>query len=324
VTAGPRRIFPLALVVLVALAVLGVVAAAGLASRPAAPTNEPVDLASLASYPAVPEATANTSVTLTGAGDIASCELTNDEATAALLEDLPGYVFTAGDNAYESGTAAEFDDCYDPGWGKQRERTFPALGNHDVETPGATGYYDYFGVQAGDPRAGWYSLDLGAWRLIVLNSNCVQSVGCGADTDQGRWLASELADHPAECTIAIWHHPRFSTGYHGPTPGVAPFWDALYEAGADLVVNGHDHDYERFAPVDPAGEPDPEHGIREIVAGTGGAALRAFEEEDANSEVRQASTYGVLRLDLHPGSYDWEFIPVEGGAFTDRGSGTCH
>jgi len=324
VTAGLRRIFPLALVVLVAVAVVGVVAAAGLASRPAAPTNEPVDLASLASYPPVPEATANTSVTLTGAGDIASCELTNDEATAALLEDLPGYVFTAGDNAYESGTAAEFDNCYDPGWGKQRERTFPALGNHDVETPGATGYYDYFGARAGDPRAGWYSLDLGAWRLIVLNSNCVQAAGCGADTDQGRWLASELADHQADCTLAIWHHPRFSTGYHGPTPGVAPFWDALYEAGADLVVNGHDHDYERFAPVDPAGKPDPERGIREIVAGTGGAALRAFEEEDANSEVRQASTYGVLRLDLKPGAYDWEFIPVEGGTFTDRGSGKCH
>ena len=323
-TAGPRRILPLALVVLVAMAVIGVVAAAGLASRPAPPTLEPVDIGSLSSYPPVPEATANTSVTLSGAGDIASCELTNDEATAALLEDLPGFVFTAGDNAYESGTAAEFDNCYDPGWGKQRDRTFPALGNHDVETPGATGYYDYFGARAGDPRAGWYSLDLGAWRLIVLNSNCVQSAGCGADTDQGRWLASELADHPTDCTLAIWHHPRFSTGYHGPTPGVAPFWDALYAAGDDVVVNGHDHDYERFAPVDPAGKPDPERGIREIVAGTGGAALRAFEEDDPNSEVRQASTHGVLRLDLHPGSYDWEFIPVESGTFTDRGSGTCH
>jgi Calcineurin-like phosphoesterase len=324
VTAGPRRIFALAVVALVAVAVVGAVAAAGLSRRSPPPTLEPLDIESLASYPPVPDATANPSVTLTGAGDIASCALTDDEATAALLEDLPGFVFAAGDNAYESGSAAEFDDCYDPGWGKQRERTFPALGNHDVETPGAAGYYDYFGARAGDPRAGWYSLDLGAWRLIVLNSNCVQSVGCDADTDQGRWLETELADHPADCTLAIWHHPRFSTGYHGPTLGVAPFWDALYEAGADLIVNGHDHDYERFAPLDPAGEPDPERGIREIVAGTGGAVLRAFEEEDANSEVRQASTYGVLRLDLDPGAYDWEFIPVEGGTFTDRGSGTCH
>jgi hypothetical protein len=158
----------------------------------------------------------------------------------------------------------------------------------------------------------------------VLNSTCVDAAGCGQDSDQVRWLASELADHPAECTLAIWHHPRFSTGYHGPTPGVAPFWDALYEAGADLVVNGHDHDYERFGPVDPSGEADPERGIRQIVAGTGGAALRDFEEEDPNSEVRQASTYGVLRLDLHRGSYDWAFIPVEGGDFTDQGSDTCH
>ena len=233
-------------------------------------------------------------------------------------------MFTAGDNAYESGTTEEFEQCYDPSWGAYRERTFPAIGNHDAVTPGRQGYFDYFGSRAGDRRAGWYATTLGAWRLIVLDSNCVDAGGCGPDTDQGRWLAAELDANPSDCTLAIWHHPRFSTGYHGPTLAVEPFWDALYAAGADLVVNGHDHDYERFAPVDPDGQPDAERGIRQIVAGTGGAALRPFEAEDPNSEVRDASTHGVLRLDLRPGAYDWEFIPVPGGSFTDRGSGTCH
>jgi hypothetical protein len=167
-------------------------------------------------------------------------------------------------------------------------------------------------------------VDLGTWRLIVLDSTCVDAGGCGPDTDQGRWLAAELDANSSECTLAIWHHPRFSTGYHGPTQAVSPFWDALYAAGADLVVNGHDHDYERFAPIDPAGNPDADRGIRQIVAGTGGAALRQFEEEDPNSEVRDASAHGVLRLDLRPGAYDWEFIPVSDNEFTDRGSGTCH
>ena len=288
------------------------------------PAPTPIDLAGLASYPPVASMPPDGSVTLTGAGDIASCSVTGDEATAALLEDVPGWVFTAGDNAYESGTAEEFEQCYDPSWGAYRERTFPAIGNHDTVTPGRQGYFDYFGSRAGDPRAGWYATTLGSWRLIVLDSTCVDAGGCGPDTDQGRWLAAELDANQSDCTLAIWHHPRFSTGYHGPTLAVEPFWDALYAAGADLVVNGHDHDYERFAPVDPAGNPDPDRGIRQIVAGTGGAELRPFEEEDPNSEVRDASTSGVLRLDLRPGGYDWEFIPVAGGSFTDQGSGTCH
>jgi Calcineurin-like phosphoesterase len=326
VTAAWRRLLPVALLAVVAVVAIAVVIAPGMGRgvlRPSPSASDgPLDIGSMASYPPIP--TAETSVTLSGAGDIASCDRTDDEATAALLEDLPGFVFTAGDNAYESGTADEFRDCYDPGWGAQRKRTFPTLGNHDVQTPGATGYYDYFGARAGDRRAGWYAVDVGTWRLIVLNSNCVDAGGCDADTDQGRWLAAELAGHPADCTIAIWHHPRFSTGTHGPTLGVGPFWDALYDAGADVVVNGHDHNYERFAPVDPSGVADPDRGIRQFVAGTGGAALRPFEEKDPTSEVRQAETYGVLRLGLHRASYDWEFIPVEGGTFTDKGSGTCH
>lgn len=322
-----RSRFVGALAALLAVAAVALVAVV-LITRPGpvAPTPgpTPIDLAGLASYPPVASAPPDKTVTLTGAGDIASCSLPDDEATAALLEDLPGWVFTAGDNAYESGTIEEFDECYDPSWGAYQERTFPALGNHDVVTPDREGYFGYFGSRAGDPRAGWYATTLGAWRLIVLDSNCVDAGGCGPDTDQGRWLTAELDAHPSDCTLAIWHHPRFSTGYHGPTLEVQPFWDALDAAGAELVVNAHDHDYERFAPLDAAGDPDAERGIREIVAGTGGAALRSFEEEDPNSEKRDASTHGVLRLDLHPGGYDWEFIAVPGGAFTDSGSGTCH
>ena len=312
------------LVAIVAVALTGVLVAAGLARTLPPPSAEPIDLSSLVSYPPVPDATADPTVTLTGAGDIASCERDEDEATAALLENVPGFVFTAGDNAYGQGTPAQFANCYEPSWGAQRERTFPAIGNHDAETVGAAGYFGYFGARAGDPQAGWYALNLGTWRLIVLNSTCVDAGGCGKDTNQGRWLQAELEAHPTDCTLAIWHQPRWSTGHHGPTPGVAPFWDALYAAGVDLVINAHDHDYERFSPVDPSGKADLERGIRQIVAGTGGAALRPFEEDDPNSEVRQASTHGVLRLDLHRGSYDWQFIPVEGGDFTDQGSGTCH
>jgi hypothetical protein len=322
--ADRRRLLSVALVAIVVVGVVGVFVAAGMARTPPPPSGEPIELSTLATYPPGPDATAEPSVTLSGAGDIASCERDQDEATAALLADVPGFVFTAGDNAYGQGTPAQFANCYDPGWGAQRARTFPALGNHDGETAGAAGYFDYFGARAGDPRAGWYALDLGTWRLIVLNSTCADAGGCGKDTDQGRWLEAELEANPMDCTLAIWHQPRWSTGHHGPTPGVAPFWGVLYAAGVDLVVNAHDHDYERFAPVDPSGDADPERGIRQIVAGTGGAALRPFEEEDPNSEVRQASTHGVLRLDLHRGSYDWQFLPVEGGDFTDQGSGTCH
>ena len=158
----------------------------------------------------------------------------------------------------------------------------------------------------------------------MLDSNCVDAGGCGPDTDQGRWLAAELDANPSECTLAIWHHPRFSTGYHGPTLAVEPFWDALYAAGADLVVNGHDHDYERFVPVDSAGHPTLNTGCaRSWWAQAGPHSVRS-RLEDPNSDVRDASTAGVLRLDLHEGGYDWEFIPVAGGSFTDRGNGTCH
>jgi acid phosphatase type 7 len=284
----------------------------------------PLDLEALASYPPPSGLVAGETVTLSGAGDIARCDGTDDEATAALLDELPGFVFTTGDNAYGSGSERDFAECYAPSWGRHRERTFPVLGNHDFETATAAGYFGFFGERGGDPRAGWYSVDLGDWRLLVLASNCNEVGGCGPESDQGRWLAAELDRSPETCTIALWHAPLFSTGWHGPSPSVKPLWDQLYAAGVELVVNGHEHDYERFVPLDPGGTPDVERGIRQIIVGTGGAELRQFERDDPNSEVRDASTHGVLRLELDPGRYAWSFIPVQSGGFTDSGSDTCH
>jgi hypothetical protein len=169
----------------------------------------------------------------------------------------------------------------------------------------------------------WYSTDLGAWHIAVLDSDCDQVGGCDAASPQGKWLAHDLATSPARCTLAIWHHPRFSSGEHGDDTQVAPFWDLLHQDGAELVINGHDHDYERFAPQDPAAHEERLGGIREIVAGTGGAVLRQFHGTAPNSEIRVAGEWGVLRLTLHPANYDWEFLPAT-GAIADSGSGLCH
>jgi 3',5'-cyclic AMP phosphodiesterase CpdA len=205
-----------------------------------------------------------------------------------------------------------------------KDRTvLPAAGNHDWNTDGAAGYLGYFGTTAAPQGTTWYSTDLGAWHVVVLDSDCAKVGGCDAGSAQGRWLARDLAASTAHCTLAIWHHPRFSSGQHGNDPTVAPFWDQLHAAGAELVINGHDHDYERFAPQDPAGTVERPGGLREIVVGTGGAELRAFHAQAANSEFRQAGVYGVLRLTLHPFNYDWEFLPV-GGDIADSGSTPCH
>ncbi len=307
-----------------AFAAVVVMAAVVLGTTTVRTPRVPLDLDSLASYPPLAGLIPGETVTLSGAGDIARCDGTGDEATAALLDDLPGFVFTAGDNAYGSGSARDFHECYAPSWGRHRDRTFPVLGNHDFDTATAAGYFGFFGERGGDPRAGWYSVDLGDWRLLVLASDCGDVGGCGPESDQGRWLARELDRAPETCTLAIWHHPLFTTGEHGPAPEVRPLWEQLYEAGVELVVNGHEHDYERFVPLDPAGQPDPERGIRQIVVGTGGAELRGFPRDDPTSEVRDASTHGVLRLDLEEGGYGWTFVPVDGGEFQDAGTGACH
>lgn len=263
---------------------------------------------------------------IVAAGDIAGCATTGDEATAALLDDIPGTVATLGDNAYSRGTPEEFRKCYARSWGRHRARTRPSAGNHDYGTRGAEGYFRYFGRAAGDPRRGYYSYDLGAWHVIVLNSNsdCV-AIDCAAGSAQERWLRADLAAHPNVCTLAYWHHPRFSSALnHGSDSTMTPFWNALYEYGADVVLNGHDHVYERFAPQTPAGIADSVRGIRQFTVGTGGRSHYSFIDLQTNSEAHDGTTFGVLKLTLHAHSYDWEFVPVEGGRFRDSGSGKCH
>jgi len=259
---------------------------------------------------------------LVGAGDIADCSGSGDEATAALLDNIAGTVFTAGDNVYPDGTDAQFAQCYDPSWGRHKARTRPTPGNHDYHTSSAAPYYHYFGALAGDSGKGYYSYDIGAWHLISLNSNVSMSAGSAQET----WLRQDLAASTKQCTIAYWHHPRFSSGtQHGSLSSAQPLWQALYDAGAEIVISGHEHNYERFAPQTPTGTADPTRGIREFVVGTGGESH--YNDEGTplpNSEVFNGTDYGVLKLTLSAGSYTWQFIPVSGGTFTDTGSGICH
>ena len=262
---------------------------------------------------------------LVGAGDIADCpDYSGAEATAKLLDAIPGEVFTAGDDAYPSGTAQQFRDCYGPTWGRFKDRTRPSPGNHEFHSGGATPYFDYFGGNAGDPATGYYSYDIGAWHAIVLNSECDQIGGCQRGSAQEEWLQQDLQTHPSTCTLAYWHKPLFSSGgTHGNDLDMKSFWDDLYAAHASIVINGHDHDYERFAPQDPDGKSDPARGIREFVVGTGGKNHRPFAKPLPTSEVRDWSAYGVLKLTLHAKSYDWEFIPEAGKTFRDSGSAPC-
>src|SRR5215212_11095522 len=218
-----------------------------------------------------------------GAGDIASCTSKWDEATADLLDTIPGTVYTTGDNAYESGTASEFANCYAPSWGRQEilARTYPTVGNHEYyASEDASGYFDYFGaagrvVSYDASTKGYYSYNLGEWHVVALNSMCEQASvgGCGANSLMVTWLEEDLAANPRTCTLAYFHHPLFSSGEHGNQIFMKPTWDALYAADADVVVSGHDHDYERFAPQDPGGVADPVRGIREFVVGNGGREL---------------------------------------------------
>jgi hypothetical protein len=255
---------------------------------------------------------------LVGAGDIASCSHNRDEATALLLDSIPGTVFTLGDNVYPDGTLAQFNDCYAANWGRHKNRTRPAPGNHDYHTPGAAGYFDYFGAAAGDRSKGYYSYNLGAWHLIALNSEIDHSAGSA----QEQWLRTDLAAHSNVCTLAYWHSPRFSSGQHGNDNDSQALWQALYDYRADVVLNGHDHTYERFAPQNPNGQADS-RGIREFVVGTGGAGLYPFPTIQPNSEKRNNTVYGVLKLTLHASSYDWQFVPIAGQTFTDSGTANC-
>ena len=263
-------------------------------------------------------------VSLIAVGDIADCDTEGDEATAALLDSLPGTIAALGDLAYESGSDEEFRRCYEPTWGRHRQRTRPALGNHEYGTPEAGGYFRYFGRAAG-PARGYRSYDLGAWHVVVLNSNCAPAGGCAAGSPQERWLRADLArNRGRRCTLAYAHHPRFSSGLHGSDETLVDLWRALFAGGADLVLAGHDHHYERFAPQTPAGRRDVRRGIRQFVVGTGGRRLYPVLGTIPNSEVHDDRSHGVLALRLGARGYSWRFVPVAGGSFRDAGTGTCH
>ena len=264
---------------------------------------------------------ADTMAVLVGAGDIADCDSRGDEETAALLDAIPGTVFTAGDNAYGDGTPEQFARCYAPSWGRHKARTRPSPGNHDYETEGAGAYYAYFGARAGPAGRGYYSYDLGGWHIVSLNSNVAMDAG----SPQEQWLRADLAATTKRCTLAYWHHARFSSSSsHGSQKQTQPLWKALYDHAAEIVISGHDHTYERFALQTPDGVADPDRGIRQFVVGTGGASQYDFGPPLPNSEVRDNTSHGVLKLTLARGSYSWAFVPAAGGAFTDSGRGTCH
>ncbi|MFN7133982.1 MAG: metallophosphoesterase family protein [Myxococcales bacterium] len=264
---------------------------------------------------------------LVGAGDIARCSSDGDEQTARILDRVVAQhpnavVFAAGDLAYNDGSPTEFKNCYDPTWGRHKARTRPAPGNHEYGTKGAAGYFAYFGEQAGEAGKGYYSYELGNWHVVALNSNCSAVGGCGEGSPQLTWLKQDLAKSGKKCIAAYWHHPRFSSGSHGPNTAVTPLWKALEDAGADFVVVGHDHHYERFAPMNSRGEATP-NGIREFLVGSGGTSFRTVGKT-ANSQVAQVGTHGVMKFTLHDDKYEWEFLPVDGKTFTDKGSAACN
>lgn len=291
----------------VIVTILGIVAATGAGSAAA-------------------EAPAGQPVTLIAAGDVAICygrpaSESMAAKTAALIERIPGIVIVAGDLAYPDGSETDFTSCYHPTWGRFKARTLPVPGNHEYFSPGAAPYFAYWGSAAGQPGKGYYSVQVGSWRVIGLNSNIAAEAG----SEQQRWLREELKAHPAHCTLAFWHHPLFSS--HSPggnNPKMRDIFQALFEAGADVVINGHDHTYERFAPQTAHGSADPVRGIREFVVGTGGAFATEFGNPATNSEVRKTDVFGVLKLTLRADSYSWEFIPIEGQTFSEAGEGKCH
>lgn len=270
-------------------------------------------------------------VTLIGAGDIACGESSGAWETAKLIEGIPGTVFANGDLAYESGTAQEFQNYYGSSWGRFKNRTRPAIGNHDYGQGGyedrdpslydPSVYFDYFGTVAGERGKGWYSYELGDWHIVVLNSMGELAGGCGEESPQIQWLRSDLASNTKRCILAYWHHPVFSSGYHGSDNRMKPAWDILYEHGASVIINGHDHIYERFAPQDPDGDLDYRRGIRQFIVGTGGKSLQSPAVELLpNSEVAFSDAFGIIKFTLKPDSYDWQFIPVDETSSRDAGS----
>ncbi len=270
-------------------------------------------------------------VTVAAAGDIAceaaalpSIRACQQAATAKLIEQIrPDAVLAIGDLQYPVGQLEEFQKAYEASWGRFKAITYPVPGNHAYYSGGG-GYFAYWGKRAGEPGKGWYSFELGAWHILAINSNCAYIGGCRADSPEVRWIRADLKAHPSACTLAFFHHPRFSSGPHGNDPAMTPIWQALWAGGVDVILNGHDHDYERFAPQDPDGRVDLAHGIREFVVGTGGAPQYFVLWRRAHSQALQVGTFGVLRLTLRPGGYDWAFVPIAGSRYHDSGIAACH
>jgi hypothetical protein len=260
-----------------------------------------------------------TSETFVGAGDIAVCGSRGTVETANLLDSIPGTVFTTGDNVYPVGSEQHYRDCYEPTWGRHRARTRPSPGNHEYEVPGAAGYFAYFGLNAGSSGLGYYSYRVGAWRIFSLNSN----VPADEASAQYQWLSAELAANTTPCALAYWHHPVVTMGPNGESRHMRALWRLVYDRGVDVVLTGHDHGYQRFAPLNGDLQRDAQRGIRQFIVGTGGASLYGFPTANQNAEVRGAN-WGVLKLTLSPDGYAWEFISIPGEPFRDTGDGVCH
>ncbi len=259
--------------------------------------------------------------TMVAAGDISPKVITAQKATSELVLRLaPTRVLALGDEQYNSGALADFRAYYNPTWGRFKGSTLPTPGNHEYNTPGASGYFQYFGSEAGPNGRGYYSRDLGGWHIISLDSSIARSSG----SPQLTWLRADLAATQQRCVLAFWHHPRFGSGAdHGNNPSVTPFWTALYLAHADVVLNGHEHDYERFRRQDPQGRTDS-RGLREFVVGTGGRTLTQFGAIQPHSRVRIANRSGVLQLVLRPTGYNWKFVAVNGAVLDSGGPDSCH
>ena len=291
-------------------------------TMPTSPTSQsaspPSEVPSIGPAPSIHPGITAADAVLAGAGDIAVCGGAGAERTARLLDRLSSAVFTLGDNVYPSSTADLLRQCYDPAWGRHRARTYATPGNHDWEVERGAPYFAYFGAAAGPAGTGYYSFTLGSWHVLSLNSNIAASPGSA----QYEWARRDLAAHPAPCTLAMWHHPVFSSGAYGNSPNMREIWRLLDRAGAELVITGHEHSYERFAPQTADGRPDAS-GLRQFVVGTGGADLRRFAAIQPHSDVRSDDTWGVLKLLLRESAYEWEFVPVEDQSFSDQGTAAC-
>ena len=282
------------------------------------------------SAPPPPPPSSDPTILMTGDQHACNAHPGAFSAVGSLIDSLDPNGFdpiaSLGDESGDYGTASEFTNCFDPVWRPFKARTHPAIGNHDWQSGNANAYFSYWGAAAGNVNQGWYSYDVGTWHVVVLSSYCGKVGGCGMGSPQVAWLKQDLAAHPAQCTLAYWHHPYYTSSPQPGTSGnTSAFWSVLYSNGADVIVNAHVRMYERFAPQDGSGNAVA-NGIREFVAGTGGGELATYSTRAANSEVIDDTTYGVLALTLHPGSYDWRFVPVGGsyGSFTDAGTSSCH